>query len=253
MDNNELDQLEFDVEAVSPDLLSEMGFDIVDAQLELPADFEEVSHAEIASEAQSAADAAIQVGDYAAAQELREIAEQEAWEAGDSSMLHGSDSVQLESAAESVDRATELEALQSEAIADGDYAAAKEYSQAAAMEMGDADFLAGGNDHTGQADLEVANLDWATWHEDVANDMVENAMDHFEAGNFDAAENALDSAAGHFDHADEYADAGDHFSSTADFDPSSTMESNSVDTYSSSSTLDTSYDSGVDTSTDFSE
>src|SRR6185295_14152248 len=45
------------------------------------------AHADAAKDAQAAADDFIEKGDYAAAAEAREMAENEAWEAGDTSML----------------------------------------------------------------------------------------------------------------------------------------------------------------------
>src|ERR1035437_326135 len=63
-----------------------------------PADADAQAAAAAAAQDQAAADAAVADGDYATASEDRAQAETEAAQAGDTDMLHGSDSTQLDAA-----------------------------------------------------------------------------------------------------------------------------------------------------------
>lgn len=211
------------------------------------------AHAQAATDAQASADEFIASGDYAAAAEARETAENEAWEAGDDSMLSAYDAQDLTTAADKQEDAAYYEAREAEHAQAGDYEAAKEDAGNAAYAMGDADYYAGGDDHTGQADAEEYNMDNAVWQEGIADSDMDNAAYYAEAGNFDAADSALDSAAEHQEMADNYGDLGEHGAVGADYDPSSEVDSGgSYDpTYDSPvADMDTGYDAGVDTSYD---
>lgn len=214
---------------------------------------EQEAHAQAATEAQQAADDFVDSGDYAAAAEAREIAENEAWEAGDDSMLSAYDAQDLSTAAERQEDAAYYEKLESEHAQSGDYEAAKEDAGNAAYAMGDADYYAGGDDHTGQADAEVYNMDNAIWHEGLADDQLENAAYQAELGNADAAEAALDSAASEQAIADDFGDRGEHGAVGADYDPSSEVETggNYESNYDDDlAGLDTGFDTGMDTGFD---
>lgn len=231
----------------------ETGGEISDSEMETnEAEDQEIldqqAHTDAAVEAQQAADDFIDKGDYAAAAEAREVAENESWEAGDDSMLGSSDAQDLEFAADKQDEAENYEQQQAANAQAGDYEAAKEDAQNAAYATGDADYLAGGDDHTGQADSEVSNMDNAIWHEGLAEDRVDDAVYHAEMGNEDAAESALNMANSEQETADAYGDKGEHGGVGADFDPSSVVETGgsyeSTDDYLSD--IDTGFDSNVD-------
>ena len=81
---------------------------------------EREAQAETAREAQAAADEFVDKGDYAAAADAREQAEDAAWAAGDSSMLGASDSSDLEQAAYKQEVAEDYRAQQADLIAEGD-------------------------------------------------------------------------------------------------------------------------------------
>lgn len=214
---------------------------------------DQAAHSQAATDAQSSADEFIASGDYAAASEARETAENEAWEAGDNSMLSNYDSNDLSTAADRQDDAEYYEAREAEHAQAGDYAAAKEDAGNAAYAVGDADWNAGGDDHTGQAKAEEYNMDNAVWQEGLADADAENAVYHAEMGNFDAAETSANSAVEHQESADHFGDLGEHGGETAYYDPSSEVDSGgSYDsTYDSHvADVDTSYDSGMDTSYD---
>lgn len=225
-----------------------------------------VDHHAAAAAAQSAADAAVQHGDYQTAAELREVAEQDAWDAGDVSHLHGADAVELAAAAEYQQEAAEVETTQAEFARNGDYQSAKEAADLAAEHIHEADFLAGGDNHAGQAELESSNMDWAVWHEQMADDMLEMASFHVEQGNLDAAEVSLNEANNHLDQADHYGDLGEHdgpFAQTDmasqsepfeldSLDSTTTDDSTSSDTWSTSTSMDDGGDMDSGLSDDFS-
>lgn len=216
-----------------------------------PEAMEQEAHAQAATEAQEAADEFIASGDYAAAAEARETAENEAWEAGDDSMLGAYDAQDLTVAAEKQEEARHYEEQQAQFAQAGDYEAAREAAGNAAYATYEADSTAGGADHTGQADAEYANMDNAVWQEGLAEDDLENAAYHAEMGNLDAAEASLSSAAANQADADHYGDLGEHGGDIAVFDPSSAVATGG--TYESSfdataAQVDTGFSSGVDTS-----
>ena len=113
--------------------------------------------------------------------------------------------------------------------------------------MGDADYNAGGDDHTGQAKAEEYNMDNAVWHEGIADDAADNATYYAEAGNFDAAESSAAYAADQQDVADHYGDLGEHGGDIGVYDPSSEVDTGG--TYDSTA-VDTGFDAGMDTSMD---
>lgn len=259
------DELEIDL--VDENELAETELEIVEGNLELPPDLaddtldaDQLDHLENAATAQAASDMAIEVGDYQAAHELREIAEQESEAAGTDEVLSDIDSVDLEYAAEHQQRADELGNEQAEYAQQGDYESALESSREAVLETQEADELAGGSDHSGQAQLEVDNMEWADFHQNIADEFVDSAADYADSGNLSAAENALDGAADEQAMADNYGDLGEHGGPIADFDPASYVESNPIDSYSPSdldvadtTTTDFSIDTTPDTTTtDFS-
>lgn len=196
------------------------------------------AHAQAAAEAQTRADAAIEAGDYAAAQQERELAETGSDAAGDASMLHGSDSIDLTTAAEKQEEAAHYEEQQAAHAAAGDYEAAREDATNAYYATDDADFRAGGSDHTGQAEQEITQMDNALWHQDIAEDNVENAEYYAAAGDTEMAEMHLQNADDEQATADHYGDLGEHGGSMAVHDPSSDVA------------LDTSYDAGTSTTYD---
>ena len=239
---------QFELEPIDDQLANELPEAVVEAHL----DRQTEAH-DAATEAQSAADAAIEVGDYEAAHELRETAEIEAEYAGSDDMLHGADAAELEVASEHQQTAGELESVQAELAQQGDYEAARDVAQEATNEMEAADQIAGGNDHSGQAELEASNMDWADWHQQQADDMLSSAVVYAEAGNADAADNHLDAAMDEQATADHYGDLGEHGNAIADTDYSSEVASNPADSY-SIETTDTSFDSStsdISTSDDF--
>ena len=264
MNDNNWESNELEIDLVNDVDLGDMTLDIVEGSLELPPDLVDeamdgdiVDQFESAATAQAASDMAVEVGDYESAHQLRELAEDELAESGLDAVLDGPTSVELEQAAEHQQNAAELQAEQTEQAQAGEYESAGESSRDAAIEIQEADGLAGGSDHSGQAQLEADNMDWADFHQDIANDSMASAAEYTEAGNLDAADNALDVAGDQQDTADNFGDLGEHGGAIADFDPASYVESNSADTYSptdvdvadNSSTLDTTSDTST---TDFS-
>lgn len=211
---------------------------------------EQQANVDAAKEAQSAADEFVAQGDYAAAAEAREVAENAAYEAGDSSMLGASDSSDLENAAYKQEVAQDYREQQAENIAAGDYAAAKEDAQNVAYQTGDADYLASGSDHTGQADSDAQNLDWAVYDEKNADYNAQNAAAYAAEGDVDNAQIYAERAEGYQATADEYADRGDPSSVYNDHDPSSdVMTGGSYDAGSYDASI-ASVDTGIDTSVD---
>lgn len=212
------------------------------------------AHAQAATDAQAAADEFVGAGDYAAAAEAREAAENEAWEAGDDSMLGAYDSVDLETAAGKQEDAEYYEQQQATHAREGDYEAAREDASNAAYAMGEADFHAGGADHTGQADAEQQQMEWAVHEENQADYYNDNAASYAAEGDFDNAEMYAAEGAAHQNAADHHGDLGEHGGEMAIFDPSSEVDSGGtydagyVDT--NFDAVDTGFDSGVDASMD---
>ena len=209
---------------------------------------EQEAHVQAATDAQEAADAFIAEGDYAAAAEAREVAEDESWQAGDDSMLSLYDAQDLTTAAEKQEDAENYSQQQAEFARAGDYEAAREAASDAAYATSDADILAGGADHTGEADAQFASLDNAVWQEGLAEDDLENAAWHAEMGNFDQAESSLDSAAANQADADYYGDLGEPGGDIAIYDPSSEVATGGAyDSTFDATAVDTGFDSSVDT------
>ncbi len=133
------------------------------------------AYTDAAQAAQAEADNAIAVGDYETASHLRETAEQQAWQAGDSSVLHGSDSTDLTNSAWQQDQAQYYEQQQTIYAQQSNYEAAQESSANAAWHQGNADWNAGGSDHTGQAKAEEYEMSLAVGEENTAAYHASNA------------------------------------------------------------------------------
>ena len=236
----------------------EVGAEIIEGNLVDPQEFEAEIHAEVAEQAQAHADAAIEVGDYAAAAEYREIAENEADLAGSDAMLHGSHAVELEAAHDQQVIADEYERQEAEHAQEGDYAAAREDAANAETAQQSADSLAGGSDHSGQAALEVDQMDWATWHESNANELASDAIDAAAEGNLDHAEWLGEQAVEQQSMADMHGDLGEHGGAMSLDDPfSETANDYGFDSgqvggdYTGGDSFSTDYSSGWDTSSGY--
>ena len=177
-------------------------------------------------------------------------------------MLSGSTAGELDNAAYQQDKADYYEEQQAQHAQDGDFEAAKEDAQNAAGAQWNADFQAGGDDHTGQARAEADQMDWAVYEEDNANWYADRAEESAAAGDLDAAQGYADVAAEHQDAADYHGDLGEHGAEGAVYDPSSevysggsydadSFDAGSYDSgYDASAGVDTTYDAGTyDTST----
>lgn len=207
---------------------------------------EQQANAEAAREAQEDADEFVAAGDYAAAAEAREVAEDASWAAGDNSMLDGSDSAELESAGYKQELAEEYRTDQAEHIAAGDYEGGKEAAENAAYATGDADYNAGGSDHTGQSDQDAYNLGNAVYEEKNAEYFADNAEWYAEAGMTGAAESSAANAMDSQGSADTYAAQADPTNSVMyDVDHSSVVDAGGG--YDMSA-VDTGFDASVDTS-----
>ena len=229
-------------------VVEDTGYATADAS-----DATQQAHADAAREAQAQADEFVAQGDYAAAADARAVAEDAAWQAGDQSMLGASDAQDLEHAAYQQEVAEDYRSQQAEHIAAGDYEAAKEDALNAGYAINDADYRAGGADHTGQADQDAYNLGNAVDSEKNAEYFADNAEWYAEQGNMDARKaHKCRRVSGT---ADTYADQADPTSVGYDVDPSSAMETGG--TYDAAtaydaggydmSAVDTGFDSGVDT------
>ena len=213
------------VEETAPILESEVDAEVVTAE----------AHAAAATETQERAEEAVAAGDYETAAQFRETAENEAWEAVDSSMLEGATSVELESAAAYQARAEGYEKEEVQHAAAGDYESAREAAAQAANATDWADFKAGGDDHTASADAAYNKDDWAVWELHQANEAEQSAETYAAAGEFESAEVYAESSVEHQAEADSYGQ-----DSYADYSADS-----SVDTSTSYEAPDTtSYDSG---------
>ncbi|CAN5571070.1 hypothetical protein BH10ACI3_BH10ACI3_08520 [soil metagenome] len=202
------------------------------------------AHADAAVDAQAAADDFVAQGDYAAAAEARETAENESYAAGDGSMLGSSDSGDLENAAYRQDNAADYREQQAEHIAAGDFEAAKEDAQNAAYATGDADYQAGGADHTGQSDNDASNLDWAVWDQKNADSAAKDVDYYVAEGDLDSAETAADHVDTYNAAAGDYAGQADPTSVGYEYDASSAVDAGG--TY-DAGVVDTGFDAGVDT------
>jgi hypothetical protein len=184
-------------------------------------EIEAAAHAEAAREAQEAADEFVAQGDYAAAAEARETAENEAWQAGDNSMLGSSDSSDLEYAAYQQENAEYHEEQQAIHAQQGDYEAAREDASNAAYATQDADWYAGGADHSGQAQAEETQMDWAVWEQGNAEYNAQAAGEYLAEGDVENAEYYAAEAVEHQEAADHYGDLGEHGGHMAVYDASS--------------------------------
>lgn len=242
------DAQSFQAESLSAAELQEFSGEIIDGLAELPDTLDEADVATVdlqqeVLDAQAAANEAIAQGDYEAAAYHRELAEDAASASNAESLLDGPSALELQVADEHQDRALELESQQAELVQTGDFAAARELSSEAAWEMSEADQAAGGSDHSGQAEQEAANLDWADWHQQISDDMLSSAAQYASDGNLAAAENSAYDAASHADVAHDYGDRGEHGGALADIAPMDPIESHHVDSYAvadTASSLDTS-------------
>ncbi len=255
MTNINWNEDDFELEAISELAFENLNVELVPGNLDLPPALQEESSnamdtASAAADAQAAAQEAIDVGDYVAAAHHREIAEQEAWDSGTNDALTGASSIELTRAAELQERAAELEQSQAENARNGDYAAARDDAANAAYELKEADQLAGGSDHSGTAQLETTNMEWADWHQQIGDDMLANAVEYAADGNVAAAENSLNSSINQHSTADDYGDRGEHGGPLADVAPVNPIESNDFNSYTQSSTLDTSSSSISTTAAD---
>jgi hypothetical protein len=206
-----------------------------------------------ATEAQAAADEAVARGDYEAAAYHREAAENASWSAGDNSMLHGSDAIDLESADWQQDQANYYEQQQAQHAQAGDYEAAREDAANAAYAHQNADWQAGGSDHSGQAQLEEHQMDWAVWEEKNADYYAEQSDAYAAQGDYDNAAMYGAAAAEHQAAADHHGDLGEHGGEIAVYDPASEVThdasyssygySSSYDAAASSYDYSSSYDS----------
>lgn len=173
---------------------------------------------DLATEAQAKADEAVAAGDYEAASAFREDAEDAAWQAGDDSMLHGSDANDLMMADTYQDKAEYLEEQQAEYAQAGDYEAARDASRDAATYTQWADIDGGGADHSAEAANEYQQMDMAAWEQDTANYYQENAEAYAAQGDFENAEVYQGEASEHQDTADYYGDLGEHNGTYDQFD-----------------------------------
>ena len=216
-------------------------------------ELEQEAHTDAATEAQSAADEFIASGDYEAAAGAREVAENEAWEAGSDSMLSAYDSQDLAHAAEKQDDAEFYSAQEAMHAQQGNYEAAREDASNAGYATSDADSAAGGADHTGQSDKEAYEMDWAVHEEKMADYQADNAASAAEDGNFEQAEMYAASAADHQASADNFGDLGEHGGASAVYDSSSEVASGGTfdSSYDASAVaVDTGFDAGMDTTVD---
>ncbi len=254
---------EFELAAVDEAELLDAHLEVLEGLAEAPladADDANADTSEMRTEAlesQATADAAIAVGDYEAAAYHQGQAEAAADAAGDTSLLNGPSALELQRADERQDHAMELETQQAEMAQAGDYAAARDLAAGAAYELKASDQLAGGMDHSGQAELEVANMEWADWHQQISNEMLASAVDYASDGDFSKAENYIDGAVDHGATADHYGDLGEHGGALAATDPAAPIESHNSATYSpdaaATSTTDNSASSATTESTSASD
>jgi len=178
-------------------------------------------HVAAAIDAQQHSDEAVAAGDYATAAHAREDAENEAWEAGNGDMLHGSSSAELDLAAHQQEEAQQFEAQESRDAQAGDYEAAREDADHAGDAAGWADYNAGGSDHTGQPDFEYDQESWAVWEHDSGEADHQLADAYAADGEFDNAAQYASNAMDHHAEADYHGEMGDHNNLVADHDASS--------------------------------
>jgi hypothetical protein len=230
---------EFEFEEVDESAALESDAEVLDGTVHAPLELVDEGLEELRAEmsdAQAAASSAIEVGDYQAAAYHQELAEEAADSLPLAAPLEGPSSLELQRADALQDHALDLEAQQAEMAQAGDYAAARELASDAAYDLKASDQLAGGSDHSGQAQLEVANMEWADWHQQISDDMLTSAADYANYGDAGTAQNYLQGAINHSESADHYGDLGEHGGALAATDPAAPIEAHHVDTYTSSST-----------------
>ena len=165
---------------------------------------------DLATEAQGKADEAIAAGNYEAAAQYREDAENAAWQAGDDSMLHGSNANDLTMADYYQDKAADLEHQQSEYAAAGNYEAARDASRDAATYTQWGDIEGGGADHSAEAQHEYAEMDMASWQQNIADGYQHDADVYAAQGDVDHAEMYQQEANDHQGIADYHGELGQH-------------------------------------------
>ena len=224
------------------------AYNLETSEAEAAAIAEQEAHTAAATDAQNAADEFIAKGDYAAAAEARETAENESWEAGDDSMLSAYDAGDLTVAAEKQEQAEYYNEQQTQFAQAGDYEAARDAADKSAYATSEADSSAGGDDHTGQADAEKYNMEWAVHEEKQADYNADNAAAYAADGDFERAESYAASAVEHQERADNYGDLGEHGAVGAVYDPSSEVASGGTyDSTYDATAVDTGFDASVDT------
>ena len=193
-------------------------------------------HIDAATESQAKADEAVAAGDYETASHLRDTAENEAWAAGDASMLHGSDSAHLETAASQQENAEYYEKEEAHHAEAGEYEAARDDAAEAASATSFADFNAGGADHTAQADDEYHHMDSAAFEQQWASEDAHTAEGYAAEGDWEHADQYAESAVDHQGAADYQGELGEHGGELADHDASSDVgHVDTSDTYDSAS------------------
>ena len=195
-------------------------------------------HAEAAADYQHQADAFVASGDYQAAEHARDSAENEAWAAGNHDMLHGSNSAELQSAADHQGEAAHYEHHEAQDAAAGHYEAARDDAAHAVDATGWADFNAMGSDHTGHAAAEYQQEDWAVSEQHQANDYAHTADAYAAEGDHAHAAQYHEAAADHQQSADAHGHAGEHHDAGLDhdhaFDAHGNVHDASYDTHDSS-------------------
>lgn len=179
------------------------------------------AHAAAATEAQHHAEEAVAAGDYETAAHDREVAENEAWEAGHNDMLHGSNAGELTHAADEQQQASYYEHQEGQYAAEGNYEAAQGAASHAAEATGAADYYAGGSDHSGQAHAEEWQEGWAVHEQHQAESEVQTAEYYAGIGDADHAATHQDLADEHAANADYHGDLGQHDGAMAVHDASS--------------------------------
>jgi hypothetical protein len=192
------------------------------------------AHAAAATEAQERAEEAVAAGDYETAGQFRETAENEAWEATDSSMLEGATYAELESAAAYQTKAEEYEKEEAQHAAAGDYESARDAAAQARDATDWADFKAGGDDHTASAEAAYSKDDWAVWEQQQANEAEQSAEAYAAEGEFESADVYAESAVEHQAEADSYGqDSYSDYSADSSVDTSSSYEAPDTTSYDS--------------------
>lgn len=214
------------------------------------AEAEAQMHADAAREAQEAANEFVAKGDYEAAAEARQTAENESWEAGDQSMLEGSNVTQLENAAYEQDQADYYRAQQEEYTAEGNYEAAQEAAGKVVENTTDADYYGGGDDHSTQARNDEHQLGNAVWEENNAEWYANNAEQFAAEGNYEAAADYAETAGEHYDAADVHAEStfdGSTYDASSEVESGGTYDAADYSSYDAGGGVDysSSYDAGT--------